>query len=111
MLITMLNFETFVPPRSVLVVVIEKDNFSRMQCADPITLESSERGGMMPPIKFPENFSMLLAYEEDQPELYRIGATGDSIALLRYLERNRKWEPNKDGVENSSFLYKAKGKG
>jgi DNA-directed RNA polymerase subunit H (RpoH/RPB5) len=86
------------PDRTVLVVVIEKENLDRMLKADPITLESKQQGGkVMPIIRHPENLSILIAYEEDQPELYRIAQAGDLVRLLTYLERNRKWKPEVDG--------------
>ena len=86
------------PDRTVLVVVIEKENFDRMQKADPITLESRQQGGkVMPMIRYPENLSILIAYEEDQPELYRIAQAGDLGKLLTFLERNREWKPEVDG--------------
>jgi hypothetical protein len=94
------------PNRTVLVLVIEKDNLDRMRKADPITLESRERGGMMPKIRYPENMSMLIAYEEDDAELYKVAKTGNPIEILKFLERNRTWQANVDGKENAFTLQK-----
>lgn len=91
--------------RSVLLVVIEKENLERMQQADPVTLESYARGGGLPPPAFPRNFSLLIGYEEDQPKLYELakdaqkGAEG-IMELFKYLERGRVFIEGKDGVEN-----------
>jgi hypothetical protein len=91
--------------RSVLLVVIEKDNFERMQKADPVTLESLREGGMLPPPMFPLNMSMLVAYEEDREKLYALAkAANDSDkgvkAFMEYLERGRTFIAGVDGVEN-----------
>jgi hypothetical protein len=85
---------------SILVVVIEKENLNRMSTGDPATLESLSKGGILPPPMFPLNLSMLVAYEEDETELY-IKAQGDKIKFLQWLERGRKFIKGKDGVENT----------
>lgn len=96
------------PDRTVLVMIIEKDNLDRMRVADPITLESRAMGGhVMPKIRHPENLSLLVAYEEDDVELYKLARAGDMIELLRYLERGRKWKPEMDGKENMFRLHRA----
>jgi hypothetical protein len=89
------------PDRTVLVIVMEKDNLDRMRRADPITLESRSMGGhVMPKIRHPENLSLLIAYEEDDVALYRLARSGDMLGLLHYLERGRTWKPEVDGKEN-----------
>ena len=70
--------------RTVIVVVIEADNMQRMKKGDPATLEHRNRGGILPTIDYPENYAVLVAYEEDEVELYKKAKTGE---LLQYLER------------------------
>jgi hypothetical protein len=86
--------------KSILVVVIEKDNLERMTKADPITLESLNNRGMLPPPKYPLNFSILIAYEEDQDELYK-QIRRNNINLLNWLERGRVFIKGVDGVQHS----------
>lgn len=87
--------------QSVLIVVIEKDNLDRMRTGDPATLESLQSGGVLVPPMFPLNLSMLIAYEEDDVELYT-KAQGDPLEFLRWLERGRKFIKGLDGKENTS---------
>jgi len=101
MLMLMLNFKG----RSLLVVTMEKDNLDRMKKADPITLESTLAGGLLPPPLHPENFSVLFAYEEDDVELYR-RAKGNVGELIRWLERGRTWKEGVDGKKNAFNMPK-----
>jgi hypothetical protein len=95
------------PDRTILVMIIEKDNLDRMRVGDPITLESRAMGGhVMPKVRYPENLSLLVAYEEDDVELYKLARNGDMLALLRYLERGRTWKPDVDGKKNMFHLHK-----
>jgi hypothetical protein len=96
MLVAMVNIYEL--KKSILYVVIERDNLARMEKADPFTLESVIEGGVMPKVEFPENFSMLLAYEPDQEELMEMARRG-GVEFMRYLERGRVWKPGVDGVE------------
>jgi hypothetical protein len=97
MLVTMVN-DSFTK-RSVLYVVIEKDNLERMEKADPFTLEAVREGGVMPPIEFPDNFNLLIAYEPNSEELQEMARRG-GFEFMRYLERGRVWKPEVDGVAN-----------
>ena len=101
MLVTMVN-DTFAQ-RSILYVIIEKDNLERMEKADPITLESVAAGGLLAPIQFPEDFSLLIAYEPNTEELYEKARRG-GIEFMRYLERGRVWKPGVDGVGNAQRI-------
>ena len=95
------------PNRTVLLVIIEKENLDRMRKADPITLESRQQGGkVMPKIRYPENLSLLIAYEEDETELYRIAKDGDLIQLVAFLERSRTWQADVDGADKVFTLHK-----
>jgi hypothetical protein len=94
--------------QTVLVIVIEKDNLDRMAKADPITLESVKKGGMLPVPKYPSDFSILIAYEEDDAELYRMAKDGRN--LLYWLERGRKWKPDVDG-RSKGFVMPKEGTG
>lgn len=85
---------------SVVVVVIEPDNLGRMQKADPISLESLKRGGMLKPVEFPLDMSLLIAYEDDQEQLYKL-AQGNPAYFVKYLERGRRWIEGVDGKEHT----------
>ena len=89
--------------QSILVCVIEPENYERMKTGDPATLESFVSGGILPPPTFPLNLSMLVAYEADETELY-IKANGNPLEFLRWLERGRKWVEGRDGVEHSTRI-------
>ena len=86
--------------QSILFIVLERDNVERMRKADSVTLESICKGGLLQPIMYPRNFSIFVAIEEDQDELYR-RARGDRLEFLRWLERNRVFIPSVDGKENT----------
>lgn len=86
---------------SFLIIIIERENLDRMREADPITLESKTRGGqILARVANPHNLSIVIAYEEDEVELYKLLRAGDAAAILRYVERGRKWNPETDGPEN-----------
>ena len=103
MMMTMLNFDD----RSLLVIVIETDNVERMKKADPVTLESRLCGGILPEPLFPKNFSILLAYESEDAELYAM-AKRPPWEFVRWLERGRTWRENVDGKKNAFNLPKEK---
>jgi hypothetical protein len=92
--------------RTVLCIVLEKDNLDRMREGDPVTLESPDAGGLLRRPRFPEGLSILVAYLEDSAEFYEIADknVGNPRALLRYLEKKRQWRPEVDGVANSTNL-------
>ena len=94
MIAAMLNVDPL--KQSILVVVIEGDNLDRMKKADPITLESTKEGGLLEPPKYPLNLSLLIAYEEDQDELYRRAKT-NAVEMLKWLERGRVFIKGVDG--------------
>ena len=99
MIVSMVNIDSL--GESVLVVVIERDNLERMKSADPISLESVNRDGMLPVPKYPQKMSVLVGYEEDEVELYRRARETSPIDLLRWLERGRKFMDGVDGKEHS----------
>jgi hypothetical protein len=86
--------------RTVIVVVIEPENLERMSKGDPATLETKSLGGILPNIDYPENYSVLVAFETDEAELYK-KARGDRAEFLRYLERGRRFIKGQDGTENA----------
>lgn len=104
MIVSMLDIDK--TQESILVVVIEKDNLERMENADPITLESIHRGGMMPVPKYPQAFSMLIACEKDEVELYRRVREEGAVELFAWLERGRTWVEGVDGKGNSFVIRK-----
>lgn len=105
MLMTMLNFDD--SQWSLLVIVIEEENLDRMKKADPITLESLRGGGIFGPPKYPDNFSLMIAHEVGQDELY-VRAKGDLGDFIQWLERGRRWIPGKDGKQEAYFVKKGK---
>lgn len=98
MIVAMVNVDEL--QESVLIVVIERDNLERMRTGDPATLESISKGGILVPPRYPLALSMLVAYEEDDAELYR-QAKGPPLEFLRWLERERKFIKGLDGKENA----------
>ena len=99
MVAAILNFDQ--TQESVMLIVIERDNLERMEKADPITLESVERGGVLMPARYPHQLSLLIAYEKDDAELYRLVRESSMVELLRWLERGRKWIEQEDGKKNT----------
>jgi hypothetical protein len=92
---------------SILVVIMEQENVDRMAKADPITLESISRGGFLPAPEFPEQFSILVAYEPDSKELQARAAVG-GVEFLMWLERGRKWIEGTDGRRDPIVIGKGK---
>jgi hypothetical protein len=105
MIVTMVNDP--LQKRSILLVIMEQDNVQRMEQADPITLESRRAGGVLPAPDFPGDFSLLIAYEPDSAELYKRMA-GDRLEFMRWLERGRRWDPEKDGIQNARVIARGK---
>jgi hypothetical protein len=104
MICAMLNIEEL--GQSILFIVIEKDNLERMKKADPITLESYRNGGILGGPKYPNDFNLLIAYEEETSELYQLVKAGNPAFILRYLERGRVFDPNTDGKHHAIKLNK-----
>lgn len=92
--------------RTVTCIILEKENLDRMREGDPVTLESSNQGGVLKPAFFPNRMSVLIAYLEDSREFYEIAHKnpGNPLPLLAYLEKHRQWRPEVDGVENATNL-------
>lgn len=103
MLAAMMNIDEL--KQSILIIVIEPDNFKRMKEADPITLESINNRGLLEPPRYPENFNTLIAYEEDDVALWGLAKT-NPLEMLRWLERGRKFDPKVDGKNNSFRMSK-----
>jgi hypothetical protein len=85
---------------TLLCIVLESENVERMKKADPVTLESIRRGGILTPIKYPKNCSILIAIEEDYKELHQ-KLQGDRAELVKWLERGRVFIQGIDGKENT----------
>lgn len=101
MVMAMINIKAL--RRSILVIVLEKDNLDRMAKGDPVTVESTLRGGLMTPPMFPMDYSVLISTELDQAELYK-RAKGNGAEFLDWLERGRVFIKGVDGTENASRL-------
>ena len=98
MIAAMVNFDD--QKQTILVIVIEPDNFERMKEADPVTLESTTEGGWLQPPQFPFNFSILFGYETNQEELHSKAKTLNPAEFIKWLERGRKFIPGVDGVQH-----------
>jgi hypothetical protein len=107
MIAAMMNIQNL--KQSILVVVLESGNLRRMELGDPATLESTNNGGVLAPPLYPNNFSVLIAYDLDEKTLYE-KAKGPAGEFLRYLERGRKFYSEVDGKENT-FSITRKGPG
>jgi hypothetical protein len=97
------------PGETILVVILERDNLERMKTGDPVTLESGPRGGLVPTLVYPENTSLLIAYEEDSAVIYEMASRKDFAGIVRHLERGRQWKPGFDGVQWARSLSKLQG--
>jgi hypothetical protein len=91
-----------------LIVVIEADNLERMKKADPITLESKSKGGLMPVLPYPSNTSLLIAYEEDAGPIYEMAQKHDVVGIVKHLERNRRFIEGLDGTQFARAFTEAK---
>jgi hypothetical protein len=91
--------------QSFLILVIEPDNLARLKRSDPITFETSglPKGILVPP-KYPEKLNILVAYEEDDQELYRLARSGIARDLIVYLMRGYNFNRDTDGSEKSFSL-------
>ena len=106
MILATLNIDDL--QQTVVLIVIERDNLERMKKADPITLESVNNRGLLEVPRYPNNLNLLIAYEEDEVELYRLARQGGP-GLLLYLERGRKWREAEDGTKNAVHLSRVWG--
>jgi hypothetical protein len=74
--------------RTIIIVVIEADNLRRMENADPLTLNPLRFGGLLYPVMYPANLQIVIAYEPQAGELYRMIENGASARTIReYVER------------------------
>jgi hypothetical protein len=90
--------------RTVLAVVIETDNLERMKAADPITIESDSRGGLMPHLPYPDNTSLLIAFESDTAPILELARKQNVIGLFQYLERGFQFKQDIDGRHRSIHI-------
>ena len=89
-----------------LVLVLQPDNLKRMRRSDPVTIETTLTGGVLPVAKYPDRLMMLVAYEEDEVELYKIAQSGDFGAMLTFLRRGYKFDRDIDGTHRAFSLTK-----
>lgn len=103
MLATMIDIDA--EKASLLICVIEPENFERMRLADPITMFPLSSGGVLATAKYPANMRMIIAYEEDVFEVHRLFKSGGTLGeLIRYLERGYTWKEDRDGMKNGFRL-------
>jgi hypothetical protein len=74
---------------SLLAIVIEKENFDRLQKADPLTLEAFALGGVIPRDfpKYRDQFRIMIAYEEEMAQLYEWARHGQAHLIFKHLLR------------------------
>jgi len=106
MILTMANDDQ--EHRTILVIVIQKDNMERMKQADPISLDSVARGGMLPVPKYPDRMELVIAYEEDDAALMAAGRAGFQ-QLVRHLARGYNFKPEIDGTEKAELVFRMRG--
>jgi hypothetical protein len=92
----LIPFDMDAQQESGIVVIIERDNLDRMMQADPITLQTATdaRAGFLKPIKYPQKFSVMIAYEEDSGLLYQLAQAGDVRALIQHIQRGYQFKDN-----------------
>jgi hypothetical protein len=81
---------------SCIIIVLERNNFARMEKADPITLLPKARGGSLAKVKY-NDLRMLLAFEEDIGPLTAAIKEGGLQAGMKYLLRGYQTHPE-DGL-------------
>jgi len=91
---------------SYLVIAIQPDNLERMRKADPITLESKSMGGILPEVKYPARLAVLIAYEEDEVELWKLGQAGNLWPMIQYLTRGYHFNRDEDGTDRAFSISK-----
>lgn len=92
--------------KTLVMLIIEKNNLERMKAGDPITIESVSDGGvLLKKVKYPGNMSWMIAYSEDDRVLYRLARNGDLAGIATHIQRNRKWVPEEDGRNNIVSLH------
>lgn len=107
MIASVINFSQ--QERSLILIVLERDNLDRMKSADPVTLETKELYGVLDPPAYPNRLSLIIAYEEDDAELYRMATQADASELMNYLSRGIKFLPE-DG-SSKAFVLNRRSKG
>lgn len=96
MIVTMVNIDQI--KRTVLIVVLEPDNWKRMEQHDAVTLECKKDGGVLETPKYPDRMSLMIAYENEVERLHQVIAAGNMRDLFTFLERGRKFIKGVDGA-------------
>ena len=81
---------------TLILVVLEKDNLDRMKQADPITMSYSDIKDMVD-IRHPNNYHLVVAYEENTEYLISLIKDGKISVALKYLNRGYNFIPGIDG--------------
>ena len=94
----LLQFDVEQEKASHLVVIVEDDNLQRMNDGDPITFETG--AGFLKPVKYGNNFNVMIAYAKDPAPIYELAKAGDTMGIIRYITRNWKFERTRgDGLK------------
>jgi hypothetical protein len=88
--------------RSMLYVILAKENVERMAQADPAVLPSTSAGGLIETVKYPANFYIFLCYEPDTGLLMEALSEGNTAHLMSFLLRGYKVLET-DGQEICNF--------
>jgi hypothetical protein len=94
--------------QTIIVIVLQPSNLERMRQADPVTMESKALYGSMETIKYPDRVRIMVAYEEDQSELYSKMAQQDQ-SFIEYLMRGYQYEFNKVRRASESAVHEDEG--
>jgi hypothetical protein len=74
---------------SLLIIVLDGANLSNIREAIPVTLHvPTDAWKGSPSIDYPSNLELLIAFEEDDEEFYRLASANEPEKLLKYLKRD-----------------------
>jgi len=83
---------------TIMIIIIQPDNFERMKVGDPLTFQSASLGGLLPTIAYPNRLYMVIAYEEDLSKVYELSGDGKYAELMNYLHRGYSYVSGLDGI-------------
>ena len=85
-----------------LIIVLDKDNLSRMQQADPPEIELRRCGKTL------INPAICVCYQDPSPEWNRIVQGGNLAGMIEYLQRGWKFRPEQGDHDRGPESVKGK---
>lgn len=76
----------------ILLVILDRENWNRMQQADPFDLQAVSLGPVMRGEKL-EDLDLVIAYEENAERLVELAKAGKLQELIAHVERGRRHRP------------------